>query len=92
MNLLSIKLKTLVLFIAAIFFVAASSLCVTIYKAHTLATSQIESEKQLILDTNKNELKAYTMMAERAIHTFYEASSSKEQIAEQVKKDALTFK
>jgi len=92
MKTLNIKFKTLILFITAIFVVAGISLCVTIYKANLLAQTQIKDQKELVLENNRNELKAYTMMAEKAIHSFYEASSSQEKIAEQVKKDAMTFK
>ena len=92
MSALSIRVKTLMLFIAGIFFVAASSLCVTIYKSHALAQAQVADEQELILETNRNELKAYTMMAEKAIDAFYKASSSQEQIAAKIKNDALTFK
>jgi len=92
MKTLNIKLKTLILFITAIFVVAGVSLCVTIYKANILAETQMNDQAVLILDTNKNELKAYTMMAEKAIHSFYKASSSQEQIAESIKNDALIFK
>jgi methyl-accepting chemotaxis protein len=92
MSTLSVKLKTLILFIVAIFFVAASSLCVTIYKANELAHTQVINEKQRISEVNKEELKAYTLMAEKAIQMFYEASSSQDKIAEQVKKDAMSFK
>ncbi|MCD8544367.1 MAG: methyl-accepting chemotaxis protein [Sulfurospirillum cavolei] len=92
MNALSIRVKTLMLFIAGIFFVVASSLCVTIYKSNALAKAQVADEQELILETNRNELKAYTMMAEKAIDAFYKASSSQEHIAAKIKNDALTFK
>jgi len=38
--------------------VAGISLCVTIYKANLLAQAQIQDQKELILETNRNELKA----------------------------------
>lgn len=92
MNALSIKIKALVVFIVSIFFVASVSLIVIIYKSYQLGQTQTRNEGELILDMNKNELKAYTMMAEKAINTFYEASSSDTNIAQQIKSDAMSLK
>ena len=92
MNALSIKIKALIVFMVSIFFVASVSLIVVIYKSHQLGQTQTKNEGELILDMNKNELKAYTMMAEKAINTFYEASSSDTNIAQQIKSDAMSLK
>ncbi|WP_318526702.1 methyl-accepting chemotaxis protein [Sulfurospirillum oryzae] len=92
MNSLSIKVKALVVFIVSIFFVASVSLVVVIYKSNQLGQTQTKNEGELILDMNKNELKAYTMMAEKAINTFYEASSSETNIAQKIKSDAMSLK
>ena len=92
MNALSIKIKALIVFMVSIFFVASVSLIVVIYKSHQLGQTQTQNEGELILDMNKNELKAYTMMAEKAINTFYEASSSEANIAQKIKVDAMSLK
>lgn len=92
MNTLSIKIKALIAFMVAIFFVASVSLIVVIYKSNQLGQTQTKDESELILEMNKNELKAYTMMAEKAINTFYEASSSEANIAQKIKADAMSLK
>ncbi len=91
MQSLSIKIKTLLLFIVSIFVVASVSLAITVYKSNELGKVQVKEEEQLILDYNKNELKAYTMMAEKAISAFYELTLE-QNIGEKVKEDALVFK
>lgn len=91
MNHLSIKIKTLILFIAAIALVAITSLIVTMYQTNELGDEQLKNEKELILQYNQNELKAYTMMAEKAIGAFYEMTSD-QNIGQKVKEDALVFK
>ena len=88
---LSIKIKTLVLFIVAICFVAGTSLLVTAYQTSTLGDAQVADERALILEMNQNELKAYTLMAEKAIAAFYELTLD-QNIAQKVKEDALVFK
>ncbi|WP_024955095.1 methyl-accepting chemotaxis protein [Sulfurospirillum arcachonense] len=92
MSSLSIKIKALIIFLISIFFVAGTSLIVVIYKTNQLGQTQIKDEKQLIVDMSKNELKSYTIMAEKAISVLYEASASEKNIAQQVKNDALKFK
>jgi len=92
MQALSIKIKALVVFVISIFFVASISLIVVIYKSNQLGKVQTKNESELILDMNKNELKAYTMMAEKAISAFYEASSSEANIAQIIKADAMILK
>ena len=92
MNAVSIKIKTLVLFIMSILLVAGVSLLITRYETSSFGEVQLQDEETLIMDYNKNELKAYTLMAEKAIYSFYEASSSQEQIAQAIKNDALVFK
>ena len=92
MHSLSIKVKALIVFIVSIFFVASVSLIVVIYKSYELGQIQLKDESELILDINKNELKAFTQMAEKAISTFYEASSSEEKIAQEIKNDAMSLK
>jgi len=89
---LSIKIKALIVFIVSIFFVASISLAVVIYKSHQLGQTQTKDESELILDINKNELKAFTTMAEKAIGAFYEASSSEANIAQKIKADAMILK
>jgi methyl-accepting chemotaxis protein len=76
----------------SIFFVASISLMVVIYKSQQLGQTQTKDEAELILDINKNQLKAYTTMAEKAIHSFYEASSSEANIAQNIKADAMILK
>ena len=63
MNALSIKIKTLILFIVAICFVAGTSLIVIAYQTKKLGDVQIADERTLILEMNQEELKAYTLMA-----------------------------
>ena len=92
MSNLSIKVKALLIFILSIFFVAASSLAIMFYKSYQLGQIQIQDESELILNINKNELKAFTLMAEKAISSFYEASSSEEKIAQKIKMDAMNLK
>ena len=58
MQSLSIKIKTLLLFIVSIFVVASVSLAITVYKSNELGKVQVKEEEQLILDYNKNEPKA----------------------------------
>lgn len=87
----SLKVKTLMLFIVAICFVSATSLIVTIYQANKLAQVQIADEQNLLVEMNRNELKAYTMMAEKAISAFYELTRD-ENIDKKVKEDAMIFK
>jgi len=91
MNALSIKLKTLALFIIAICFVAGTSLIVMAYQTNKLGAAQIADERTLILEMNQEELKAYTLMAEKAISAFYELTLD-QNIAQKVKEDALVFK
>jgi len=91
MNAFSIKIKTLILFIVGICFVVATSLIVTMYETTQLGKTQISDEKELILKMNQDELKAYTMMAEKAISAFYELTLD-QNIAQKVKEDALVFK
>lgn len=88
---LSIKLKTLFLFILSIGCVAAISLLVTAYKTQQLSNTQIADERTLILEMNEKELKAYTLMAEKAIASFYELTLD-QNIAHKIKDDALVFK
>lgn len=90
MNSLSIKIKTLTLFIVAICFVAGTSLLLTTYETKKLGSTQINDERLLILEMNQNELKAYTLMAEKAISAFYELTLE-QNIAHKVKEDALIF-
>lgn len=92
MQAVSIKFKALILFISAIFFVAVSSLGVTFYKSNEFGKTQVNDTKELIMEMNKNELKAYTMMAEKAISAFYEASSSEANIAQKIKADSMSLK
>jgi len=92
MQALSIKVKALIIFIVSIFFVASLSSIVVIYKSYKLGQTQIKDESELILDLNKNELKTFTLMAEKAISTFYEASSSEDKIAQKIKSDAMSLK
>jgi len=91
MNAISIKVKTLILFIVSIFTVAGISLGVTMYQSNALGDIQVKDEEQLILDYNKNELKAYTLMAEKAISVFYDLTLE-QNIGQKVKDDALIFK
>ena len=91
MTTLSIKLKTLFLFILSIGSVAAISLLVTAYKTQQLSNTQIADERTLILEMNEKELKAYTLMAEKAIASFYELTLD-QNIAHKIKDDALVFK
>ncbi|MDD3343274.1 MAG: methyl-accepting chemotaxis protein [Sulfurospirillaceae bacterium] len=91
MSTVSIKIKTLVLFILSIILVAGVSLMVTRYETSTFGKIQLHEEENLILDYNKNELKAYTTMAEKAISSFYEMTSDAN-IGQKVKADALVFK
>ena len=88
---LSIKIKALIVFMVSIFFVASISLVVVIYKSQQLGQTQTKDEGELILDMNKNELKAFTTMAEKAIGAFYDASSEKN-IAQKIKTDAMILK
>lgn len=92
MQALSIKIKALIVFMVSIFFVASISLVVVIYKSHQLGQTQTKDEGELILEINKNELKAFTTMAEKAIGSFYEASSSEANIAQKIKADAMILK
>ena len=92
MHNLSIKIKALLLFTLTIFFVAGTSLLVMAYKSNELRKAQTKDTEELILDLSKNELKAYTRMAENAISTFYEASSSEANIAQNIKSDAMSLK
>ena len=92
MQTLSIKIKALLLFTITIFFVAGISLLVMVYKSNALGEMQTKDTEELILDMNKNELKAYTSMAENAISSFYEASSSEANIAQHIKADAMSLK
>jgi len=62
------------------------------YKSNELKIAQTKDTEELILDLSKNELKAYTRMAENAISTFYEASSSEANIAQNIKTDAMSLK
>ncbi|QIR75811.1 methyl-accepting chemotaxis protein [Sulfurospirillum diekertiae] len=89
---LSIKIKALLLFTLTIFFVAGTSLLVMAYKSNELRKAQTKDTEELILDLSKNELKAYTRMAENAISTFYEASSSEANIAQNITSDAMSLK
>lgn len=91
MNTLSIKIKTLLLFILSIVFIATASLLVTSYEARKLGETQIKEERALIMEMSQNELKAYTMMAEKAIALFYEQTLDVN-IANKIKEDALVFK
>lgn len=91
MQSLSIKIKALIVFMVSIFFVASISLVVVIYKSQQLGQTQTKDEGELILDMNKNELKAFTTMAEKAIGAFYDASSEKN-IAQKIKTDAMILK
>ena len=91
MHALSIKIKTLALFIIAICFVAGTSLIVMAYQTDKLGAAQIADERTLILEMNQEELKAYTLMAEKAISAFYELTLE-QNIAQKVKEDALVFK
>ncbi|WP_041958765.1 methyl-accepting chemotaxis protein [Sulfurospirillum arsenophilum] len=89
---LSIKIKALIVFMVSIAVVASISLGVIIYKSYQLGQTQMKDEGELILDINKNELKAFTIMAEKAIGAFYEASSSEANIAQKIKADAMILK
>ena len=91
MNTLSIKVKTLLLFILSMLFVVTASLLVTSYEARKLGETQIKEERTLIMEMNQDELKAYTMMAEKAIDFFYEQTLDAN-IANKIKEDALIFK
>lgn len=91
MNALSIKIKTLVLFIVSIVLVSGVSLLITNYEASSFGKVQLQDEETLIMDYSKKELKAYTLMAEKAISTFYEMTLDKN-IGQKVKDDALAFK
>lgn len=91
MNTLSIKIKTLLLFTLSILFVAGASLLVTGYEAHKLGKIQIEEERALIMNMSQDELKAYTLMAEKAIAFYYEQTLDAN-IANKIKEDALIFK
>ena len=92
MQALSIKIKALVVFMVSIFFVASISLIVVIYKSNQLGQTQTKDESELILEINKNELKTFTLMAEKAIGSFYQASSSEANIAQNIKVDAMILK
>jgi len=76
----------------SIVFVASISLVVVVYKSQQLGQTQTKDEGELILEINKNELKAFTTMAEKAIASFYEASSSESNIAQKIKADAMILK
>lgn len=89
---LSIKIKALLLLTLTIFFIVGTSLLVMAYKSNELKIAQTKDTEELILDLSKNELKAYTRMAENAISTFYEASSSEANIAQNIKTDAMSLK
>lgn len=91
LSMLSIKIKTLILFMAAIALVATTSLVVTTFQTNELGDIQLQDEEKLILEQSRHELKAYTMMAEKAISAFYEMSLDKN-IGQKVKDDALVFK
>ncbi|MDD2384245.1 MAG: methyl-accepting chemotaxis protein [Sulfurospirillaceae bacterium] len=91
MNTLSIKIKTLILFIVSIMLVSGVSLLITNYETSTFGEVQLQDEETLIMDNSKKELKAYTLMAEKAISTFYEMTLDKN-IGQKVKDDALAFK
>ena len=69
---LSIKLKTLLLFILSVAAVASVSLAITVYQSNELGEIQAKDGGALILENNKEALKAYTLMAEKAISAFYE--------------------
>jgi methyl-accepting chemotaxis protein len=92
MQTISIKAKALILFIVSMFVVASISLIIVVYKSKALGQAQISDEKQLLLEMNYDELKAYTMMAEKAIGAFYEASSSDANIVQNIKADAMSLK
>lgn len=66
-------------------------MAITIYQSNELAEIQAKDEGTLILENNKNELKAYTLMAEKAISTFYELTLE-QNIGQKVKEDAFIFK
>ena len=91
MNNISLKIKTLILFIVSICVVAGVSLVITTYQSKELGSIQVNDEEQLILEYSRNELKAYTLMAEKAISAFYDLTLDKN-IGEKVKEDALSFK
>lgn len=91
MSSLSIKLKALIIFITAIFCVVGISLLVVVFQSKSLGKIQMADEKQLILEINEGDLKAFTMMAEKAIEAFYEMTLDKN-IANKVKEDAFVFK
>ena len=88
---LNIKLKTLALFIISIIIVAGTSLVITAFQSKDLGNEQLKNQKEFIIETNKNELKAYTMMAEKAISSFYELTLDKN-MGLKVKEDATVFK
>jgi len=88
---LSIKLKTLLLFILSVATVASVSLAITVYQSNELGEIQARDGGALILENNKEALKAYTLMAEKAISAFYELTLEKN-IGQKVKEDALVFK
>ena len=71
---LSLKLKAMILFLSGIALLTITSLAVTIYESKSLIKEQIKDEKELILEMNKKELKAYTQMAETSIVHLYQRS------------------
>ncbi|ACZ13153.1 methyl-accepting chemotaxis protein [Sulfurospirillum deleyianum] len=87
---ISIKIKTLILFIVSLGVLTLISLGIIFYKSNTLVQTQINDERELILEMHKNELKAHTMMAEKAIASFYKMTLD-ENIAHKIKEDALEF-
>ena len=71
---ISIKIKALILFIIGIALLTLTSLGVTLYESKSLIKTQVNDERELILEMNKNELKAYNRMAETAIANLYKSS------------------
>lgn len=71
---LSLKIKALVLFVMGIGMLTLTSLGVTYYQSKALVSVQTNDERELILEMNKNELKAFTMMAQSAIEELYTKS------------------
>ncbi|MBN1839295.1 MAG: cache domain-containing protein [Campylobacterales bacterium] len=71
---LSLKIKALVLFIIGIGMLTLTSLGVTYYQSKSLVSVQTNDERELILEMTKNELKAFTMMAQSGIEELYKKS------------------
>jgi len=73
----SIRFKTLSLFIGSVILLMASSIIITYFQSQEFKIEQIDNQRMAIMETYKNELKSNVQMAHKVLEHFYNLSKGK---------------